>query len=67
MFNGADPFSDADGLASKPEEVDCKQKAISIPQPVTPVPVLPRLPFTGDKGPNTHWVHGENIEIAVNM
>jgi len=22
---------------------------------------------TGDKGPNTHWVHGENIEIAVNM
>ena len=24
-------------------------------------------PFTGDKGPNTHWVHGENIEITVNM
>jgi len=23
--------------------------------------------YTGDKGPNTHWVHGENIEIAVNM
>ena len=23
--------------------------------------------ITGDKGPNTHWVHGENIEIAVNM
>ena len=23
--------------------------------------------FTGDKGPNTHWVHGENIEITVNM
>ena len=22
---------------------------------------------TGDKGPNTHWVHGENIEITVNM
>ena len=22
---------------------------------------------TGDKGPNTHWAHGENIEIAVNM
>ena len=22
---------------------------------------------TGDKGPNTHWVHGENIEIAVNI
>ena len=25
------------------------------------------LDVTGDKGPNTHWVHGENIEIAVNM
>ena len=24
-------------------------------------------PLTGDKGPNTHWVHGENIEITVNM
>ena len=23
--------------------------------------------YTGDKGPNTHWVHGENIEITVNM
>ena len=23
--------------------------------------------YTGDKGPNTHRVHGENIEIAVNM
>ena len=23
--------------------------------------------LTGDKGPNTHWVHGENIEITVNM
>ena len=22
---------------------------------------------TGDKGPNTHWIHGENIEITVNM
>jgi len=22
---------------------------------------------TGDKGPNTHWVHGENIESTVNM
>ena len=22
---------------------------------------------TGDKGPNTHWVHGENIEITVNI
>ena len=22
---------------------------------------------TGDKGPNTHWVHSENIEITVNM
>jgi len=22
---------------------------------------------TGDKGPNTHWVHGENIESIVNM
>jgi len=22
---------------------------------------------TGDKGPNTHWVHGENIEGIVNM
>ena len=22
---------------------------------------------TGDKAPNTHWVHGENIEIPVNM
>ena len=22
---------------------------------------------TGDKGPNTHWVHGKNIEIAVNI
>ena len=22
---------------------------------------------TGDKGPNTHWAHGENIEITVNM
>jgi len=26
-----------------------------------------QLTHTGDKGPNTHWVHGENIEIAVNM
>ena len=25
------------------------------------------LTDTGDKGPNTHWVHGENIEITVNM
>jgi len=25
------------------------------------------LADTGDKGPNTHWVHGENIEITVNM
>jgi len=22
---------------------------------------------TGDRGPNTHWVHGENIESTVNM
>ena len=22
---------------------------------------------TGDKGPSTHWAHGENIEITVNM
>ena len=22
---------------------------------------------TGDKGPNTHWIHGENIEITVNI
>jgi len=22
---------------------------------------------TGDKGPNTHWVHSENIESTVNM
>ena len=22
---------------------------------------------TRDKGPNTHWVHGEKIEITVNM
>ena len=22
---------------------------------------------TGDKGPNTHWVHGKNIEITVNI
>ena len=26
-----------------------------------------RYHVTGDKGLNTHWVHGENIEIAVNM
>ena len=25
------------------------------------------LEDTGDKGPNTHWVHGENIEITVNI
>ena len=25
------------------------------------------LVITGDKGTNTHWVHGENIEITVNM
>ena len=23
--------------------------------------------YTGDKGPNTHWVHGKNIEGTVNM
>jgi len=23
--------------------------------------------FTGDRGPNTHQVHGENIESTVNM
>ena len=23
--------------------------------------------LTGDKGPNTHWAHGKNIEITVNM
>ena len=28
---------------------------------------LPIANLTGDKGPNTHWVHGENIEIPVNM
>jgi len=28
---------------------------------------LVSLTLTGDKGPNTHWVHGENIEITVNM
>ena len=27
----------------------------------------PGMEHTGDKGPNTHWVHGENIEITVNM
>ena len=26
-----------------------------------------QVAHTGDKGLNTHWVHGENIEIAVNM
>ena len=25
------------------------------------------LDDTGDKDPNTHWVHGENIESTVNM
>ena len=25
------------------------------------------LEYTGDKGPNTHWAHGENIEITVNI
>ena len=25
------------------------------------------LLHTGDKGPSTHWAHGENIEITVNM
>ena len=30
-------------------------------------PVHSALGVTGDKGPNTHWVHGENIEITVNM
>jgi len=35
---------------------------------VTTADVLARTPpHTGDKGPNTHWVHGENIEITVNM
>ena len=29
--------------------------------------IYPVGTFTGDKGPNTHWVHGENIEITVNM
>ena len=24
-------------------------------------------PHTGDKGPNTHQVHGKNIEITVNI
>jgi len=24
-------------------------------------------PITGDKGPNTHWAHGEHIAITVNM
>ena len=28
---------------------------------------LHALLVTGDKGPNTHWVHGENIESIVNM
>ena len=28
---------------------------------------IPHLLLTGDKGPNTHWVHGKNIEITVNM
>ena len=28
---------------------------------------LESVASTGDKGPNTHWVHGENIEITVNM
>ena len=30
-------------------------------------PVLSPMVDTGDKGPNTYWVHGENIEITVNM
>ena len=30
-------------------------------------PAYLRFQDTGDKGPNTHWVHGENIEITVNM
>jgi len=25
------------------------------------------IPDTGDKGPNTHWAHGEHIVITVNM
>jgi len=29
--------------------------------------VAEQVLHTGDGGPNTHWVHGENIEIAVNM
>ena len=34
----------------------------------TKYPMTPKqLGDTGDKGPNTHWVHGENIEITVNM
>ena len=39
---------------------------LSRPHQVTSRTVV-ALPLTGDKGPNTHWVHGENIEIAVNM
>jgi len=26
-----------------------------------------KVTYTGDRGPNTHWVHGENIESTVNM
>jgi len=30
-------------------------------------PHTPTPPHTGNRGPNTHWVHGENIESTVNM
>ena len=44
-------------------------KDFSTEKPRLEVPDVCCFPFpdTGDKGPNTHWVHGENIEIAVNM
>ena len=34
---------------------------------VTDVLTMLQVDHTGDKGPNTHWAHGENIESTVNM
>ena len=53
------------GEAHPPETGGCRHGS---PPPKTYLAnSLAMIHHTGDKGPNTHWAHGKNIEIAVNM
>jgi len=56
------------GLSKENIDLICAEGFISNPHATLHVLHFDPLPsHTGDGGPNTHWVHGENIESIVNM